>query len=37
MNQKIGDKNYFVLPQGIRQDGETLKQVRTYSAFFYNR
>ncbi|XP_018579215.1 39S ribosomal protein L46, mitochondrial isoform X2 [Anoplophora glabripennis] len=26
LDQKIGDKNYFMLPQGVRQDGETLRQ-----------
>lgn len=26
-NQCLGDKKHFLLPQGIRQDGETLRQV----------
>lgn len=26
VNQKIGDKFYYVLPQGLRQEGETLRQ-----------
>lgn len=26
--QTVGKKKYFLPPQGIRQDGETLKQVR---------
>lgn len=26
VNQKIGNKSYFLPPQGLRQDGETLKQ-----------
>ncbi|XP_072395546.1 large ribosomal subunit protein mL46 [Diabrotica undecimpunctata] len=26
LNQKVGDKKFYLLPQGIRQDGETLRQ-----------
>ncbi|KAF7279866.1 mitochondrial ribosomal protein L46 [Rhynchophorus ferrugineus] len=26
VNQKLGNQNYFILPQGERQDGETLRQ-----------
>lgn len=26
-SQKIGNKKYFMLPQGLRKDGESLKQV----------
>lgn len=26
-NQNLGSKDYYLLPQGIRQDGETLRQV----------
>ncbi|ENN75252.1 39S ribosomal protein L46, mitochondrial [Dendroctonus ponderosae] len=25
-NQKIGDQSFYILPQGIREDGETLRQ-----------
>lgn len=27
VNQKLGDKKYFLLPQSKREDGETLRQV----------
>lgn len=27
VNQKLGDKKLYMLPQGLRQDGETLRQV----------
>lgn len=27
MEQKIGNKSYWIPPQGIRKDGETMKQV----------
>ncbi|CAH1118750.1 unnamed protein product [Phaedon cochleariae] len=26
LNQKVGDKNFYILPQGAREDGETLRQ-----------
>lgn len=30
VNQKIGDKKFYLLPQDKRQDGETLRQVIWY-------
>lgn len=29
VNEKLGNKDYFLLPQTLHQDGETLKQVST--------
>lgn len=35
VQQKIGDLHYWIPPQGIRKEGETMRQVQFFPIIFF--